>query len=148
MKYDLNRQTQAEAAFGHLQSLLEQGKTIVISSSGSDEKIYPQRTGTQNRALHKMFGTLADELNERGLTILKTLKPSVEIPWNSTTIKELIWRPIQKAQLNKKSTTELTTIEIDQVFDTITKHLGEKFRIELEFPSIESLIRKQEVNDD
>lgn len=109
-----------------------------------NDKVYPQRTAAQNRALHKMFGTLANELNEQGLTILKTLKPSVEIQWNATTIKELIWRPIQRAQLNKKSTTELTTIEIDQVFDTITKHLGEKFGIELMFPSIETLIRDQE----
>lgn len=72
----------------------------------------------------------------------KTLKPEVEIPWSTVTVKEFIWRPVQKAQLTKKSTTELTTTEIDQVFDTIARHLGTKFGIALEFPSIATLIEK------
>jgi hypothetical protein len=45
--------------------------------------------------------------------------------------------------LGKESTTELTTKEIDLVFDTINKHLGEQFGIHIDFPSIETLMFKQ-----
>ncbi len=105
-----------------------------------DEKEYTKRTDRQNRSLHLMFRMLADELNGAGLDQRKVLKPGVDIPWTEKAIKEQIWRPIQKAQLEKTSTTELTTVEIDQVFDTINKHLGEKFGLHVAFPSIETLL--------
>lgn len=96
------------------------------------------RTLKQNRALHLLFTHLADELNDAGLDMRKTLKPGVDIPWSGKTIKEYLWRPVQKAQLGKESTTELTTKEIDLVFETILRHLGDKFGLSIEFPSIEA----------
>lgn len=108
-----------------------------------EEKTYPQRTKQQNKALHKLFSLLAEELNDSGLDQRKVLKESIDIPWTQTAIKEQLWRPIQTAQLNKKSTTELTTKEIDEVFDTINKHLGEKFGLHIPFPSIEELILRE-----
>lgn len=110
-----------------------------------DDKIYPQRTLTQNKALHKFYQLLADELNDAGLDQRKVLKPSVDIPWTRQAVKEQIWRPVQEAQLGKRSTTELTTTEIDQVFDTITRHLGEKFGISIQFPSIQELMLKETI---
>jgi hypothetical protein len=104
------------------------------------DKEYPKRTTRQNKALHVLFNLLADNLNQAGLDMRKTLKPGVEIPWSGRSVKEYLWRPIQKAQLNKTSTTELTTVEIDQVFDTINKHMGEKFGLHTAFPSIEEVI--------
>lgn len=74
----------------------------------------------------------------------KTLKPEVDIPWSGSSVKEFLWRPIQQAQLNKKSTVELTTKEIDQVFDTINKYIGEKHGLHIPFPSIEELILQEE----
>lgn len=111
-----------------------------------DEKTkkYPYRTNQQNKALHVLFKLLADELNKNGLDMKKTLKPEIDIPWTPASTKEFLWRPVQLAQLDKISTTELTTIEIDEVFDTIIRHLGEKFGLTIDFPSIESLIFKQE----
>jgi len=103
-------------------------------------KTYPVRTNQQNRALHVLFNLLAEELNEHGLDMKKTLKPEVDIPWNPVTVKEYLWRPIQQAQLHKTSTKDLTTKEIDEVFDTINKHLGERLGIHVPFPSIEELM--------
>lgn len=108
-----------------------------------EDKIYPKRTDRQNRALHVLFRLLADELNSAGLDMRKTLKPDVEIPWSPQSTKEYLWRPIQQAQLSKKSTTELTTKEIDEVFDTINRHLGEKFGIHIPFPSIEEVLLRE-----
>lgn len=109
-----------------------------------EPKVYPQRTKQQNKALHVLFGMLAQELNDNGLDMRKTLKPDIDIPWGANTVKEYLWRPIQVAQLGKKSTTELTTVEIDKVFDTINKHLGEVFGIHIPFPSIDELILRYE----
>lgn len=111
----------------------------MMSHSNEDK----QRTLKQNRALHLMFTQLADELNDHGLDMRKTLKPEIDIPWSGKTIKEYLWRPIMKAQLNIESTTEMNTKDIDKVFDTINKHLAEKFGLEIEFPSIESLLMKE-----
>jgi hypothetical protein len=82
----------------------------------------------------------ATELNEMGLDMRKALKPEVSIPWTGNSIKEYLWRPVMKAQLGKKSTTEMNTKEIDLVFNTISRHLSGKFGVSVEFPSIESLM--------
>lgn len=103
-----------------------------------------QRTLKQNRALHKFFAILAKELNESGLDMRVVLKPEVDIPWSTETVKEYLWRPLQKIQLLKSSTTELSTKDIDEVFDTLNRLLGEKFGKHIDFPSIESAINYEE----
>ena len=94
-----------------------------------------QRTTQQNRALHKLFSMLSDELNDAGYDMRKTLKPGIEIPWSAHTVKEYLFRPIMKAQLGKRSTTELNTKDIDLVFNTLARHLSEKLGIVIDFPS-------------
>lgn len=101
-----------------------------------------QRTPQQNRAMHLLFRFIADELNEAGLDMKKVLKPEIDIPWTERTVKEFIWRPLQKIVYGLKSTTELKTTQIDPILDIITKHFGEKFGIEIEFPSVKILIEK------
>jgi len=99
-----------------------------------------QRTTQQNKALHLYFQHLADALSDAGLDMRKTLKPSVEIPWSAKTVKEDIWKPIMQAQLGKRSTTEMESKDIDLVFNTITRHLANRFGLSVEFPSIETLM--------
>jgi len=96
-----------------------------------------KRTDQQNKALHLYFRLLSEELNNAGLDMRKTLKPEVEIPWTPDNIKEFLWRPVQKAQLKKKSTTELESDEIDKIFETLNRHMGEKFGIHVPFPNRE-----------
>jgi hypothetical protein len=98
------------------------------------------RSKKQNNALHKYFELLAIELNESGLDMKKVLKPTVDIPWGKETIKEFLWKPIMEAQTRKKSTTELTSKQIDAVFDTVNRLLSEKFGVHIPFPSIEEAI--------
>lgn len=102
-----------------------------------------QRTTLQNRALHLYFTLIAGALNDAGLDMRKVLKPGVDIPWSGKTVKEHLWKPVLKAQLHKDSTTEMTTKEIDLIFDTINRYLGEKFGIHEDWPSIETIMFKQ-----
>lgn len=112
-----------------------------------DEKQVKKRTLAQNRALHLWFAQLAQTLNEQGMTIQKTLQATADVEWNGTTIKELLFRPLMKAQLMKDSTTELTTKEIDEVFDTISKYLGENIGVHQSFPSIETMLLEEQARE-
>lgn len=84
------------------------------------------------------FSLLAQELNEAGLTAQLVLKEKMELNWTSEMIKELLWRPAQKAITKKRSTTQLNKQkEIDVIYDHLTRHLGEKFGIHVPFPTHE-----------
>lgn len=106
-----------------------------------------KRTTQQNRALHLYFQMVADTLNDAGLDMRVVLKPGITIPWSKTSVKEYLWRPIQRLQLVKESTKDLTTKEIDLVFDTLNRHLGEKLGEHVPFPSIGEIINKMRDNE-
>lgn len=107
-----------------------------------------KRTLKQNRALHQLFALLADTLNEAGYDMKRTLKADVDIPWTPENIKEYIWRPVQQAQLGINSTTELNTKDIDAVFETINRHLGNTIGVHTPFPSIDILINDERVQEE
>ncbi|RYF29595.1 MAG: hypothetical protein EOO17_00835 [Chloroflexi bacterium] len=112
-----------------------------MADNQSEQK---QRTNQQNRSLHLFYTHLAKSLNESGYDMKRTLSQSIDIPWTPETVKQFLWKPIQNAQLGKESTTELTTKEIDEVYDTLTRHLGDKLGVSAPlFPSIEDLIIKK-----
>ena len=93
------------------------------------------RTEQQNRALHLYFQLLADEFNNAGYTVQLVLSKKMDLDWTKDSVKELLWRPAQRAILGKTSTTELNKIEdIDKVFDHLNRHLGEKFEVHIPFP--------------
>lgn len=94
-----------------------------------------QRTLQQNKALHKYFELLADALNDSGLDMKKVI--TVDVPWSADTVKQWLWKPVQKAQLLKESTTELTTAEVDKVYETVNRLMAEKFDLHVPFPSDE-----------
>jgi len=121
-----------QEGFAILKSHLE-GQDIWLTL----EKEMKKRTQRQNRALHVYFQLLADELNGAGLDMREVLKPGVDISWTMETVKEYLWRPIQIVQLKKKSTTDLTTTEIDKVYETLNRFLGQKLKVSVPFPSIE-----------
>lgn len=97
-----------------------------------DIKNIDTRTLVQNRALHKYFSLLAQTLNNAGLSVSKTIK--IDVEWTQHTTKELLWKPIQKATLNKTSTTKLNRDEISQVYDTLNRALSLKFGVSVAFP--------------
>ncbi|NCB79660.1 MAG: hypothetical protein EOM41_06805 [Bacilli bacterium] len=109
---------------------MQDGACYVVEIKNLD-----MRTLQQNKALHKYFSLVAEALNDRQLTVKTIIKADIE--WNPLSVKEMLWKPIQEAVLHKKSTTELKRKEIDDVYDTINRALGEKFGIYVPFPTIE-----------
>jgi len=61
----------------------------------------------------------------------------VDIDWNEGRVKENLWRPIQEAILDKKSTTKLSSDEVSIIYDTLNRALSVKFGISVQFPSID-----------
>jgi transcriptional regulator NrdR family protein len=121
---------------------------VEIKRTMTKKNMKEQRTSQQNKALYKMFSELADELTAQGKDMRVILKPDVDIPWTQNRIKEHIWRPLQKAMFGTQSTTELTTDQVDKVFQVIQKHLGESHGVEINFPSVESIMLKQLENEE
>lgn len=93
-------------------------------------------TSSQRNAMHLGFTLIADTLNNAGLDMRKVLKPEVNIPWTKDSVKEYLFRPIQKVMTSKKSTNELNKVgEIDEIWDVMMRHLMETQHIEyIPFP--------------
>lgn len=98
------------------------------------------RTLAQNRAMHLYFKQVADALNNAGLDMKQVIKADVQ--WTHISVKEMMWKPFQKALLSKESTTRLKKDEIDTVYHNLNRLLGQKFGIYVTFPSIDELILK------
>lgn len=88
-----------------------------------------QRTLTQSASLHLWFRWLAETLNDAGLDMRQTIKEGVEIPWSEYTIKEHIWKPVQKALQDKESTTQANRTDYTEVRDAIAEHLYNRFGV-------------------
>jgi len=103
------------------------------------------RTLAQNRAMHLYFKQVADALNSAGLDMKQVIK--VDVSWSIVSVKELIWKPIQKAILDKDNTSKLDKKDLDFVYHNLNRLLGEKFGIHVPFPSLESLLWEQRLKE-
>lgn len=93
-----------------------------------------KRTDQQNKALHLWFTHVAKALDDEGLSIQEVLAKALERPWTESSVKELIWRPVQNVMCDKTSTTQLTSTEVTRVYDVLNKHLGQHFGVHVPFP--------------
>lgn len=106
-----------------------------------------KRTNKQNKAIHKWFTMIAEQLNSAGLDMRKTLKEEIEIPWTGKSAKEFLWRPIQAAMYQTNSTTELDTKELTKVADTLQRHLASRLGQDIRFPSLEEVMLRDLYKD-
>lgn len=100
------------------------------------------RTLTQNRALHKYCELLAGVLNDAGFEqrkVIEGMKAGFDLPWSKESVKEWLYRPVMQAMTDKRSTTELDTVEPSKICDVLGRHLAEKYGITPPpFPSLET----------
>ena len=94
-----------------------------------------QRTLTQNKAMHKYFELLAEALNEAGYDMKRLLKEEVDIPWTKESVKEHLWKPIQEIMIKAKSTTELNTAQPNNIYLVLSRHIGEKTGVYVDWPN-------------
>ena len=108
------------------------------------EKIKKTRTSQQNRALHLWFVQVAEELNNAGWDMRKLISKEIDISWSPISVKEYLWRKVQIIYCGKKSTAQLTTEEINEIYDIINRTIGERTGIFVPFPSIDTLFEEYE----
>lgn len=98
------------------------------------------RSSLQNRSLHKYFSLLAEELNNSGYDMRKTIKQDIDISWSGLSIKEYLWRPIQKVFLQEQSTTKLKKGDVDKIYDILNKTIGERTGVYVPFPCVDNML--------
>ena len=84
------------------------------------------KTDAQRNAFHVWCGLLAEELNAAGFdqrVVFAAMREGVDIPWGKITVKENLWKPIQKAVVQKAFTEELEINEHDQIYMVLHRWL-------------------------
>lgn len=102
-----------------------------------------QRTKTQSRALHLYFTQLAKELEAHGIdqkTFVSKLE-DISIPITKDFLK-LVWKEVQKGMYKTGSTTQLTTSQISEVYETVNRFTAQEFGVHQAFPSMEEVMLK------
>lgn len=100
------------------------------------------RTSQQNKALHLWIELMAKELRSEGQTMNTILK--FDIPCTPYNFKEYIWRPVQEAYMKERSTTKLTTQDINVIYEVISKELSTRAGVYIPFPSVEQLMEYED----
>ena len=98
------------------------------------------RTLSQNKSLHKLFTDVSSHCVSVGLdqkTVVNKLE-SYSCPTSPAFVKET-WRAMQIAITGKESTTELTSTEINQVYDVFSKFWSELTGEQFTFPSYDAM---------
>lgn len=105
---------------------------------------HKKRTNKQSRSIHKIFNDLAilcldqnvtTEMIDQALTNYRCLVDEHYI--------KSVWRRIQYTKTGKMSTTELTSKEIDAVYDEFNLFFSENFAIHIPFPSLQDLMLEE-----
>lgn len=133
MKYTVNSNQSKADFMSAMEKLYDEHKFLRI-----EVKTGKQRTNRQNAALHLYLTQLAKALNDAGLDMKRTLKQEVDIPWNMELAKQYLWRPIQKLETGKESTTQPEAKDYPLIYETLNRHLSDKFGISIPWPEMNS----------
>jgi hypothetical protein len=92
------------------------------------------RTPQQNRALHKYCELVAEALDDAGYDMRHLI--TVPIRPTKDNVKECMFKEIMSALYpDKTSTTELSTVEMTEVYENMNRALGERLGIYVGWPT-------------
>lgn len=97
------------------------------------EIVRPQRTTNQNSAIHAYCDEVAKVMQARGMDMKTVVKDGVPIEPTMYMVKEYMWRPIQKALTGVESTAKINTMEVNDVYEHLSRLLAEKYSIDVRF---------------
>ena len=122
MKYDTKDIVQSTDAKRRLRELIEQSRTIEL------KELSNSRTAKQNRAIHKFFVIICEQLNEIGQEFCYTGIKGLPLTTRYTPyiVKEFFWREIQLTLFSIESTKYLDTKMINEIADVMIKYFAEK----------------------
>jgi len=132
MIYDLKNKIGVSAAHSRIDLLSELGKQCTIPVFNNT------RTNLQNRALHLWFKQVADFMNSKGIPFIIM---GIDCLFTETIVKD-IFKQLASVLYDIDSTTKLNTQQINEIFDFYSKRLSETTGEYVEFPSMETLLKR------
>ena len=91
------------------------------------------RTGKQNDAIHAYCREVASVMAAHGYDMKTVIKDGVPIDPTMELIKEYMWRPIQKAVTGVESTRKINPMEVNDIYEVLSRLLVEKYSIDVPF---------------
>ena len=88
-----------------------------------------KRSPAQNSGIHIFCREQAGSMNDSGFTqriFWQQAREGFEVDWSETAVKEIIWRPVQKALGFEVSTTKLEKSEVNSVYENICRGFSDK----------------------
>ena len=125
VKHDLSTEAGRRVFNEIVMGMVLNGKTPVV------EFVESRRSDAQNNALHLWCEMVANALNDAGLDMRHTIREEVEMPWTKSSVKEYLWRPLQKAMTGEESTTMPAKSQYPEISEMIARHLSARFGITL-----------------
>jgi hypothetical protein len=126
---------------------MEPKNTVMNANSNltdcAQERDVKQRTLRMNRAFHLWLSLSAQALRDGGFTLKQILESIPEVEMTPVAMKE-IWRQIQVTMTGKTSTVELTTKELQEVWEIVNREILLKRGIVIPFPSSDPQIYNPE----
>jgi len=95
----------------------------------------------ENLQVLKYSSNPVDDKQKEINKLIREDKYKADINWSGTLVKEQLWKPIQLAILDKKSTTQLEEVEVDRIYNTLNRYLS-NMGISVPFPNAEIKIKK------
>lgn len=86
-------------------------------------------------SFHDIGGNTEKLIPDAGYDLKAVLEEKViPVPCTQENIKENVFKPIEAAMFGKQSTTQLSRIEVNEVYEVMSRWLGEKFGVYVPFP--------------
>ena len=94
------------------------------------------RTLPQNASLHLYCEKMAEGLNNTQASVQKVC--TIPIEWTKENFKYNIWRPVMTSLYpDVTSTTQLTTVQMNAVYEQVNKIIGDNWHVSEAWPSLD-----------
>lgn len=117
----VNNENSLELAITELREQFNEKKYVKVKLTSGQQRSLPQ-----NSAAHLFFRNLSSALNDAGMEQKVFFKEGFFVNWNSETVKENIWRPVQIAVCKEQSTTKPTRKQYLEIYEHINRLLSGK----------------------
>jgi len=122
-RWVVNNKFQAEQFCNYIMEHRDAGKVYEI--------LEPKLTSQQMKAIHAYCDDIARTLEAAGHDMQHVVQ--MPISPTGTLVKEIMWRPVQKAMFANKSVTQLKMHDVDDVYRVIARHLAETYDLDVRF---------------
>ena len=99
------------------------------------EVVKKQRTSKQQAAIEVYCRELAGAMNDAGFDMTTfPYREGFKLKWTQESVKQTFWKPTQRHLFGKKSSTQLNTSEVSEVYEAVDLGISQNTGVSIEFP--------------